>query len=435
MRELAKNRLYLHRPCSMLITLFHLRGDIDLTRFASAIEKAMGRHEQLCSRIVQTPEGQAGYVPMEKPRVEITTETYEPAESADEESLTDIAFEWADAAVRFQMDLAEGELMRHVLISDGLETIWGVASHYLAGDAFSIQFLAKDVFRILDQPGTELSLLPWQEVKEADLPLENYMFFTDKLKFKRINKMWAKDKRVFGSDDLRRMHHNFHEAYPLHSVHTELSAETVESLQRLTAERKVRFSSLLGAVFVMASRETDALSLPVSIRPEGYEGVGNYLGSLSLQVPKKVSSDLWSAAVDLTEKIDKGMTMPTLLHHSAIILQGVSDTLIDAGYYAVYDGFKSTAALQMSGLYGLTTAGTGTQINNLKILPLAGRYGFGFVEHVYVMPPMAPNFARIVGVATVENRLSITMTFYQDKAHEQRLLDRVKEILETTASL
>lgn len=437
MRELAKSRLYLHRPCSMMITLFEIDRGVDLDRFRVAIAEAMNRHEQLKSKITLHTDGRAYYEPINRAVVKVDIETYEPAEDEDEESLLDIAFEWAQEAVRFSLDLGSGELMRHILIGDGVSTVWGIASHYLAGDAPSLQYLARDVFACLDDSSLKLSPLAWQEPADEHLPSEQSLAWPAKLRVKRMNKLWAREGKAFTWPDLARMQENFHAAWPLHTLHASLEPEVVRALRELARREDVHFCTLIAGCYVKATTEKDPVSILVDTRPDGFEGVGTYQGGVSLDISKiRGEQPLLTLAKNFSAQMDENMKDPQKLHHAAIVLLGISESLIDSGYYYAYDGLNAKSAEQMAQLYGLTRAGTGMQLSNLKIIPAEKSYAFGAIRQVYVIPPMAPNFSRSISlVSTPGERLGIAVNFYQDESYENFLLRKVCGMLKEAVGL
>ncbi len=435
MRELAKSRLYLHRPCSMMVTLFEITGNVDLDHFKVALASAMNRHEQLKSKITIKGDGEAFYEPIPRANVKLKVETYEPAEDDDVESLMDIAFEWAEEAVTFSLNLSEGELMRHILLSDGVKAVWGIASHYLAGDAPSIQYLARDVFALLDDSSLKLAPPEWRAPENEEVLNVDALAWPAKFKVKRMNKIWQREGKSFTWPDLERMQKNFHEAYPLYILHESLEAEFTDALRQLAHDHKLRFSMLFAAAYLKATADKEAVSLLLSTRPEGYEGVGTYQGGISIDVSKMREHDLLEIAKMLSDKTDEAIQKPEQVHHSAIVLLGMDENLIDSAYYFAYDGYKAKSAEMMAQLYGLTRVGSGTQINNMTVIPAEEEYAFGRITQVYVIPPLAPNFSRSISLSTVSGRLGIVVNFYLDEAYENFLLKKVISMLREAAGL
>ncbi len=420
MRNLGTNRIYLHRPAANAVTIFQLNGGIDPDEMKQRIASAMNRHEQLKSRIVSTADGEGGYEPISEAIAEVEVETYEPAESEDEESLLDIAMEWAVEAAALRLDLAKGELMRHLLLTDGNESVWAIVSHYLAGDAYSIQYLARDVLE-----GHSESLA-WQDVS-VEVPDVSALALPARKKLQNMNRKWEKTKKVFLQEDFRRMHRNFHDAYPIHYHYREFDEELTEILQTVARSRNASFTAILAAAFVQASAEPDVVSVSVSTRPESYEGVGIYIGGVGLKPPKR--QDYWGMVEQFTRTLADEGTNPLKLFHTDMIAGSFAGSLLDAGYYAAFDAFKDKTAQEMQQIYGLSSPGTGTQLNNLKQVPLPSDQ----VARVYVFPPLTPSYTRVVGVATVDKRLTFTLAAYREEDYQQTVLDRVVELLREIA--
>ncbi len=432
MRDLGTNRIYLHRPSATGFMMYRFGDGLDLALLKEAIRKAMGRHEQFCSRIVQTPDGEAGYEAIAEPVCAISVDTFEPATSDDEESLMDIAVEWAEEQAKERFDLASGELMRHVLISDTEETIWAIAYHYLAGDAMSFQYLAEDVFSLMEDPDLELAFIPWMEQPLA-MPDASALALPARQKLQNMNKRWAKKTRVFGQEDFERLHTNFHEAYPLHLLFDELDEDIVLGLQSASREHNVRFTAMLAAAVALASQEKDTISVIVNVRPTDYRGVGIYSGGLGLQAPKRFNPGFWDFAEEFSKKLDNELGNTAKMFHTELIAGHFDGTLLDAGYYSRYDAFSDKVAEEMAHVYGIVSAGSGTQMNNMRVLPLAEDYAFGRLENVYFFPAMTPSYARAVGIATIGGRMAVTWSYYHDEVYETDLLERTLAILREVA--
>lgn len=427
--NLGKHRLYLHRPSSIMVQIFALSGAVSPALFREKLSKAMNRHEYFRTRVVETRDGDAFYEEIAEAVVSLEIEEFEPAESDDEESMVDIAFEWAEEAVQYPMAIQRGELMKHRLFTDGETMAWAVASHYLAGDAYSILYLARDVFRALDQPQYKLDLLAWKPLDISKLPDDSNLFFTARRKVKKLNQTWQKDKRSFTPNDRERMTKNFHEAFPMKFYHTELDQETVLALRELADREGLRFTSLIGAAYYMASAEKDNLHITVSTREAGNEGAGIYQGGIQLDYPK-MAMDTLGMAKKISAKMDELLNRPTAVHHSASVLLGLEGTLIDAGYYAAFDALDNASAKTIRSMYGLSGQGRGMQISNLKNCFEDEDYAFATIDNIYLMPPFINNFARMIGVVSVQNRMSITHAAFYDKEYEQIILLRAKEQLE-----
>lgn len=426
--DLGKHRLYLHRPASTLLHIYSFRGQIDPKRFRDCISSAMHAHEHLCQKVSISDEGEATFEALEEPQVRVEIEEYEPPESDEEETLVDIAFQWAEESVRYNFDVFSGEMIKHVLLTDGESFVWGIASHYLAGDAKSIQFMVRDVLKLMDDKAFVLGTVPWEPLDSANVPNENKLFFTAKRQVRKMNQEWLRSAKSFGPRDRERMSKNFHEAYPMHILHERLDKKTFQALQNLCREKRIHFSALLAAAYYKASSDTDNVHFTVSTRKPGYEGVGIYQGGIQVEYPK-FTGDLMSLAHKISIKMAEKLDNPNAVHHSAIVLQGIEGTLIDAGYYAAYDGLKNKSAQTIQGMYGISSAGKGFQISNLGVIYSEEEFNFASLEEVYFLAPFIPNFARMIGVITIGDTMTITHACYVDPDFERLVLERAKEQL------
>lgn len=431
-QSLGKHRLYLHRPGSQFITLFAFKGAVDADLMKAKIKEAMNAHPFLKQKIRVDEKQEAYYEPIDKAVVDVEIDRYEPANDEDEESLLDIALEEAKEAVAWPMDVFRGQFMKHKLYTDGESLVWLISSHYLGGDGQSILYLARDVFRLMDQPGIRMEKVPHEELDTSDLPDEKSLFFLSKMRVKSLNRQWEKKGKAFSPEDRNRMHKNYHEAYPILLNTLKLEGEVVENLYEVARLRNIHLASLVAAAYYKATQDTDKAHFQVSTRPENYEGVGIYQGGIQVDYPKGTSDLLEMAdkiSADMTEKLNT----PNMVHQSASILMGLHPGLIDSGYYAAYDAYENPTAKVLQGMYGLTGQGTGFQINDMGRIYEDEEFSFAKLEEVYLFAPFISNFTRLIGLVTLDDKLFISQEAYMDQSFEKIVLERVEKSLREIA--
>ncbi len=447
MIKIDSNRHYVHRPANKMVSIFRYSGAPDLARFEEAIKLGMSKHELLCTELYREGDEAAFYKKREdsQPVVQINTETYESVdpEEDDVETMLDIAIDWALEENPKVYNIDEGEWMHHGIFSDGNETVWAISSHYLAGDAQSIQFLARDCIEIYEDliaaPKSESTsvekLVPYHPENFDFAAGFQKMSFFQKRHVNSLNKKWKKSTKSFDKVDFENMNSNFHNVYKQKSLVKRIDKESsIKLLEKLQAN-DLSLSTIIPASFIISSQERETMAYTLSTRTEGYEGVGVYGGSVTLPQISILNSttDLLETAKAIKKELDPALSDEQRIQRSNIIVANLDGNLLDSAYYSAFADWKNPASDLMQKTFSLKRSGEGMQINNIGELPQSKSNSFGELKEVYYIPSILPNFRRALAFNFVDGEMFITNTFYQDEKVELLIFNRAVEALEEFA--
>lgn len=435
MYEILENKHYIHRPACKMVSIFRFKGAPDFDKLKQAIETVMNKHELLVSKVTRDEDGRAFYSDNKEANVVVNVELFEapdPDDDEDEyETMLDIALEWAQEEDTIPLNLAIGEYMHHGIFSDSVDTVWAISSHYLAGDAFSIQYLARDVLKEYENPGSTELVYYEQDSFNPIEAFESYGF-NDQRQLKSLNKRWAREGKTFTWEEYQEMYDNFHAAYKLSTLTMSLDKETSQAIIKKAKAEDKKLSAVISAAFSAATEERESFAYPLSTRPEAYEGVGVYGGSVTVTPPIKLRLDTSLEAT--IERVDDELKAKSSdeeqMQRSNIIISILDGSLVDSAYYAAFAGYKTKSSETVRKMFSLDKAGEGMQINNLGELVLDAEYSFGELNEYYYIPSMIYNFRRGVSFITHDEQLFFTSTFYQKPNVEILNLRRFKETLE-----
>ena len=435
MHEILANRHYVHRPACKMVNVLRFKGMPNIDRFKEAIRLAMSRHEILNTKVSINKDGQAFYEKIEEPLVKIDYQAYEAVEAEDlseVETMLDIALDWVKDEDEIPLEINKGEYMHHGIFTDTKETVWAISSHYLAGDAQSIQYLIRDVLFIYENEIESIESIP---LKPLDIDLKQA--FNDELNFlqrrqvNKLNKAWAKTNKSFSFEEYEYLYKRFHKHYSLSTLTMSLDEETSKSLIAKASAKDYHLNAVIAAAYNQVTEENETFTFPLSTRSKGYEGMGIYGGSVNV-IPKRLSTNpdrLEDNIIKINEQLDKNMQDTSRLERSNIIVANLNGNLIDSGYYAAFAEYKNQSSKEMQKLFSLHKTGSGMQINNLGLLDYPQEYSFGELEEVYYIPSIIPNFRRAISYNTFAGKLFFTSSYYQKDNVELLFLSRFKDQL------
>ncbi|AVM41826.1 condensation domain-containing protein [Fastidiosipila sanguinis] len=448
MIKIDSNRHYVHRPANKMVSIFRYSGAPDLARFEEAIGLGMSKHELLCTELYREGNEAAYYKKREdsQPVVKINIETYESVdpEEDDVETMLDIAIDWALEENPKVYNIDEGEWMHHGIFSDGNETVWAISSHYLAGDAQSIQFLVRDCIEIYEDliaaPKDEAiqveKITPYRPESFDFAAGFKKMSFFQKRHVNSLNSKWKKSTKIFDKVDFEDMNSNFHNVYKLKSLAKRLDRETTSKLLAKVKENDLSLSTIIPASFVVSSQERETMAHTLSTREGDYEGVGVYGGSVTLPQISILSSatDLLETAKSINKELEPALKDEQRIQRSNIIVANLDGNLLDSAYYSAFADWKNVASDLMQKTFSLKSSGEGMQINNIGELPQVKNNSFGELKEAYYIPSILPNFRRALAFNFVDGEMFITNTFYQDEKVELLIFNRAVEALEEFAN-
>lgn len=110
-------------------------------------------------------------------------------------------------------------------------------------------------------------------------------------------------------------------------------------------------------------------------------------------------------------------------------MNGLSQTLIDATYFSVFDSYKNKSAQMTANMFGYCNNPQGISITNLTNVPIATNYGPYQLSNYLCLPPLVPNTKIIFGVSTFDERMNITMCTEESVTFDKE--DFLETVVET----
>lgn len=412
--EIKKEHTYLFAPNINVAVMVQISGGVTPDALEAAIARAVFANEILHCVIEIGADGAAYYSKAAAPVYSFT--------------VTDL--DWK-AIIRQQdaipFQFRQGELIRFFAIprEDAVQLV--MVAHHFAGDGLSFALLLEDIMNALagnPLPDKPLQLYSMERLsKECRLnPLLRFMI-------KRLNKKWDKTGKSFTADDYHRMFKAYWATRENVIFHQSIRGDKLHRLLEQSKAHSVTLNSAITTAFIKAAGKKQDVGMGASIRPTGFKGMGNYATGISVQYCYNGAKDFWSNAQRVHQLIYRKLNDN---HRKYFLLKFISElrpTLIDAAYFAAYDGYRNQAAEAVQRMFGYNGTPKGISLSNLGKIPISSRYKGYSISDVTFIPPFVSNARRMIGIATLEDTLTISMQVENNGllSSEQAFYERAME--------
>ncbi len=407
--EITTERTHLFCPNINVAVLLELGGPVTHGGLEEALQSAAAANGILKTRVRGGQDGRAAFLP-HVPVLPLRT-----ADEADWRTLV-------RAQARIPFDIEGGELMRAFRLPAPEGTRLLLIAHHIAADGLSMVSFAGDVLHALaGEP------LPFKPARAQEIPPEGGRLSPVlRLLVRSLAGEWARTGRAFTPDDLRRMSARYWQSRDVRILQAGFDAEALRRLQDTAHAHGVTIGTLIAAALFRASGGRTDIGLAADARPKGLRCMGNHATGISAVYAYDGRKSLGENASRLHCLIRRKLDDPRRKFFLIAFLSSLPPTLIDAAYFAAFDGYDNRAARRLQRLFGYDGNPRGISLSNLGRLDLPTHCGPYALTGFTFAPPLVPNARRVVGVATLGKRMELTLTveqtdgFAQDEAFFER---------------
>jgi hypothetical protein len=412
-QSLLTERTHLFCPCIKVAVLVDIEGPVDLGMLDAAIGQAVAANEIVCSTIGLNLDGKACYRPTGKPLYSLSLSA-EPWEVL------------VASAHRRPSNLEEGPLLECFAqqLDAALQLV--LVAHHLAGDGLSMAFLMQDIMRSL--AGEPVVFKPLKLLCPSTIGDSRSLNPVMRFVLERQNSSWRKTGKAFTYSDYNRMVQAYWENRRIFIAHRRMEGESFAKLLQFAKKGNITLNSVLCTAMFKVKGGKVKLGLAVSVRPEGEQAMGNFASGISVQYRYNSSKDLALNAQAVQKRIRTKTQSNDARLFLLRFLQAIDPTLIDAAYFAAYDGYDHPIARRMQAMFGYEGSPAQIGISNLLRLPIQELYGDYRLARFSFIPPLVPNNASIMGVATLGSAMELSLIGSSEDT--QTVLDRMVQELE-----
>ncbi|MHB8129651.1 MAG: condensation domain-containing protein [Mobilitalea sp.] len=404
--RLKTERTHYYSPSINIVMVVTIGGKPSENELRSAIHKALEKHAMFNSKVYQDEKGDSFYSIIAKGINKIETR-----DSVGEEDWKQIIQEQE----RIAFDFINGELIRFFILrkNDSLQLI--IVAHHLAGDALAITYLIRDIMTALDKPSRPFPKLPIELFYDEKMPKDVTMYPLLSLWLKKSNRSWNKNKRVFQYEEYLSMFQALWRKRQTAVENSIISGADLKNLLEKCKENKVTINSAIVTAFLLAVKNEKEAGMAVSIRPDGYEGMGNFASGVSVKYKPNQKKTFWENASRVQAGIYKRLNNNRRKYFIIKFQNMIEPTLIDAAFFSAVTDFDNKVAAKFATVLGLNGNTRGIGVTNLARVGIPSVYGKYSIQRIVFVAPIVLYSKRIIGVVTLADEMSITMQYVVKK--------------------
>lgn len=392
--RIDKERIHLMSPSAAVCAAAEIVPAVDEAALRAAIETVLRAHAILSCRVAMDVDGEARFVPNGAPVVSL--------EPFDGDAQARIA---SQQSIPFAIQ--SGELARFFFHSEADRTRLVCAVHHVACDGGSLVRLLRALLLALN--GRAVAESPVRLLAPNDLPAHPGLNPFLRLMIKRTNHRWQKSGRTFTADDFAAMQRAYAQMHPVRVQVRRLSPEALSALERLAHAHGVTINSLLTTAFAAAARPGEKLGVAVDVRPEGFEGLGNFATAVGLPAKYDARASFLSNAKALHATLRGKLERPRERFFLYEFMRALAPTLVDSIYFCRWGETHNSVSEAAASLCGYTDSPSGLSLSNLKRMEMPDDLPVRY-ESLYFVPPYIPNVRAVVGMSTFQNTLTLALS-------------------------
>lgn len=394
MIRIDKERTWIFSPENNVAFKVDIKGNIEEKQIKTAIDMVVNSYEMLQQKIVFDQSGNAYYDKAEGFHIVIKAVNNDWKETMKEQE-------------RIPFALDQGEMIRffYQLTNTGVTLL--IIAHHIAGDGLSFTYLVQDILRALGGMVPDYKELQLYDM--TSLPKESKLRFPVSWLLKNMNNKWKKTGKQFGFGDFYAMYDKY---WSNHETLIEtfcLENEAYDALCRFSKEKQITVNSLLTTALIRAAQELSDVGLAISIREKGYTGMGNYATGISVRYLYNEKKSFSENAAKLQNMIYQKINNPAKKYFLLQFMGQMEPTLIDAVYFEACGEYKNKTSGMFSNMFGYNGNPKGISITNLTNLDIDTKYKEYEITDFIFIPPMVLNTQRIIGVASFNRKMNVSL--------------------------
>jgi NRPS condensation-like uncharacterized protein len=423
-RKMGAERAVLVLPFNVVV-VGRVRGNVNPTSVASALESLRRRHPLLAVRVRIDDDDKGWYVADDVPQFTIHSEKRQ----SEDQWIMHVKDE-----LRGVFILGTGPLVRCAIVHSPEVSEVVLCAHHVVCDGMSLCYLLRDLLRVLagSEEGLEECQAP-PSIDSTTVPMLRRVNPVRRLVIGRINKKWTAKNFRFDDEAIRRLHTEFWKKNEqLQVLAWSMDVAATSALVARSRSERVTVNAALWTAFLAAQYEVQGRGrryrrrsgLAVSTRdkldvPAG-EAFGFYASSLTVDLSYDPKCSFWDNARRAHSTITRELARTDLFRMLSAEL--IHPTLWDSLYLAKYGLLDETISRRVLRRMGWHEVTYGYALTNVGRLDIPTTYGPLQLEAVYGPAVYSDVDEKTVGVITVGGRLTCIMTFDEHKVSNGGLL-------------
>jgi NRPS condensation-like uncharacterized protein len=433
-RKIGSERILLMLPLNVVM-IGRIRGTVDRSRIAAALEKLRSRHPFLGVRVQINDDGTGSYIAEDVPAIVIHVEPRQ----CEEQWIARVKEE-----LRTSFPIGTGPLVRCSLIQSEEVSELILCGHHAICDGMSLGYLLRDLLKYFAEPLQEFeSSIDPPPIDHTTVPSPPSTNPLLRFIMGRINKKWTVKDIQFSESEMYRMHEEYWKRNSAVKVLAwDMDPDATAGLVERCRAENVTVNTALWTAFLAAQydvqddrrRYRQRSALAVSNRDKLSVSVGEafgfYASSLTVKLPYSPRKSFWDNARKVHSRITKELSKTNLFR--MFFSELVHPTLLDSLYFRKYGLLDEVMPKRLLSKMGWHEITYGYALTNVGRFDIPTTYGPYRLEAVYGPLFYSDVEEKMVGVITVGGSLSFILASNESVVGDAtRLKKAAMEYLET----
>ncbi|BCN29166.1 hypothetical protein [Anaeromicropila herbilytica] len=389
-KQIISERTNLFEPNVYIGMYVEIDGNPPVELMKDAFQKAFPKNELTMSKVVIEKNGRAYYQRLEQSGCKAVFTESDWRSIIEENEKQPFAINC-------------GELMRVFVKESGKIFIM---AHHLVGDGKSIIILLQDALMVL--AGNQTQYKPANIITKEFLQAKTKLNFFVRKYISYQNKVWEKVRKHYSWDDYDAIHKKYWEDHASNILTHTFNKEETEHIKEMAKAYKVTVNSYLISLILCVRNDINVVGIPIDIR-EDDKSMSNQVSGIAIKCKDVKKKKLKEKTKEVHTKIQKMLNATVHKYFVLIFMSELCPTLIDAVLLAAHGLTNNKRAKKVAyalGYKGMKKRDFG--ISNLGIIEMQTDYGQYKVDNVIFIPPSISYTENIMGVSTINERMTIT---------------------------
>lgn len=367
------------------------------------------------SKIALSPDGEAAYekMPVSGCRVEITHSDWKSLVRENEKK---------------PFSIRTGELMRVFLRPLQDRTTVAVIAHHLAGDGKSIAYFIERALEIY--AGKAAQYRPLHLITDHTFPEKSRLTRWMRWWVSAYNRRFTKSGRIFDWNDYDELHKTYWRGRQSVILTGVISRGQTEKIHAKAREAGVSVNSFLVTSFLRVDPALHAVGMAVDARMDGNRTMSNQASGITVDYTYDGRLSFEANARNVHKRIYRKLNSPVSRYFILRFMPLFTPSLLDSLSMLTYGLYENPVSKKLADVMGYTAAhSTSFGVTNLTRLDIAETYRDCRIENLYFIPPVVSYSRQTIGIATMENGMTMTSHCVSDTFDEKmrkRFDDAVK---------
>ncbi|HCL00877.1 MAG TPA: hypothetical protein DHW61_00380 [Lachnoclostridium phytofermentans] len=431
--DLVFERGFFRNPTQNLVLKGTIVGDFDKTRFEQAVLELGKVHPILHCVVEQSKDGKVSYVYQEGVNPQVTY-----LEKENESQWIELAKQQEHVIFEFEKE----PTIHFFILSQEKEFDFIMIGHHMLGDGLSHLYLYHDFIEFYCNGKKNMELKEPKPIQSImDLPKGSQPSFLIRYVIKRLNRRWAKNRKILTQSEFQVAHQNYQKKQNIDVALFYLKGDEYQKLRQSAKDHQITMNTVILVAFMKALKEltefseekvTVAINLRNRLLFHPGRCVGNYAAAITKVLSYDMEKDFWKNANSLGSIIKKEIQNPKKAFQLVHLFCLLDSSIFDGLFYSKHSDYKNDWLNKVSKLLNFKDYEEGIDISNLGVFDVSLNTEKYQIKDMAYLPPAASVYDKTIGVITYQDELAICISHkvnFLAKDKMERIMNRTKEIL------